>query len=146
MNEIERLAQVAEEELSRQATILRDLRLELERNSEILDARSYSDLRARIELHEMRVETATRKAREKQAALDDARSAEVAKLAHEQAQRNYDGKLAELHQVQTEIETKAQAIRDLNQQMPLLQQKKSQILLYLSKAKDAVQESEQISA
>ena len=143
MSKLEELiaqAALAHEELSKQAALLRGLRLEVERTGETLDTRSYSDLRARIELQEMRTATATRRAREKQTALDEVRSAEVAKLQREAAQRAYDDKLAELNTAHALRATKVEELRRLRNEIPFIEQRASLLLWELDRAKDALRQ------
>jgi hypothetical protein len=131
----------AEQELSKQSSILTGLRLELERTGEGLDTRSYSELRARIELQEMRVETSTRKAREKQVELDALRSAEADRLRAELAQRSYDDKLSALNATRAEIASKRSELARIQNELPLIEQRQNILLFELSRAKTALQQS-----
>jgi len=141
IEELQAASTEADQELSKQSSILTGLRVELERTGEGLDTRSYSDLRARIELQELRTETATRKAREKQAELDALRSADAERLRAAMAQRAYDDKLAELNAARAEIASKRAALAQLQNELPLIEQKQNRILFELSRAKTALQQS-----
>lgn len=142
IEELQAASTEADQELSRQTALLRGLRLELERTGETLPSREYSELSARIEQAELRMDKASRKAREKQAALDDARSAEAAKLRRETAQREYDSKLNALNATRAEIASKQQAIRDLQNEIPRLAGYQSVLLAELDRAKTALQHME----
>jgi chromosome segregation ATPase len=132
----------ADQELSRQSKALNALRVELERTGEALDSRAYSDLRARIELQEMRVETAIRKARESQAVLGTARNEAEARLRREQARRAVDTTLARLNETRAALESKQQAIRDLQNQVPTLANQHNALLAELDRAKTNLQNAE----
>jgi len=141
MEELAAQAAVANQEAEKQNVILRQLENELEQNAETLDSRSYSDLKAKVELAEMRAASAFARAREKQAALDEARTAEAAKLQREAAQRAYDSKLAELNTTRAQIATKRQAIRDLQNELPTLASRQNILLMEIDKVRSALQQS-----
>jgi hypothetical protein len=135
----------ADHEMEGQSTTLNRLRVELERTGETLDARSYSDLRARIELQERRVEIATRKAREKQAALDDARSAEAVKQQREVAQRMLDQRENELRHNLADLASKRETVLQLMRDIPFLEQRHSILLRETDLARQAVQQTEGVT-
>jgi hypothetical protein len=144
MSKVEELtaaSMLADEEAERQSAIFRQLESELECDGMSLSSSDYIQLQARCSQQERRVEAAIRKACEKQAALDEARSLESARLAREMAQNNYDARLAELRQTQAEILSKRQALAQLQNELPGLEQRASSLLFSLDQAKTALQQS-----
>lgn len=139
IEELQAASTEADQELSRQTTLLRGLRLELERSGEALPSREYSELSARIEQAELRMEKASRKAHGCRDALDAERSAEAAKLRREQAQREYDAKLNAMNAAHAEIEQKQKAIRDLQNELPMVIQRKNSLLYEVDRAKSELQ-------
>jgi hypothetical protein len=141
IEEMQSTASLLADQAEAQSAILRKLNLELERTGETLDPRTYSDLRARIELQEMHTATASRKAREKQAELDALRSAEADRLHAEMAQRAYDDKLSALNATRAEIASKRSELARIQNELPLIEQRQNILLFELSRAKTALQQS-----
>jgi hypothetical protein len=140
IEEMQAASSEADHDMERQSAILQGLRDQLERISDSDDeseftARTYSDVRARVELQESRVANATAKARGCREALDTAREAEAAKLAREQAQRMFDQRLSDLRHCEADLTSKREAVMQIQRELPLIEQRRNLLLGELDRAK-----------
>lgn len=129
----------ADQEMERQKDLLRRLEAELQENGPALSCRDYGDLRSNIAQQAQRVEVAIRTAREKQDALDEARSAEVAKLQREAAQRTVDATLNRLNDTRAALESKRAELNKIQNELPALASLQSSLLADLDRARTQLQ-------
>lgn len=139
LEELQAAAMAANEEAERQNSILRQLESEIECDATNLSCSDYMLLQARCTQQERRVEAAIRKACEKQAALDEARSAEAAKLQREMAQRAYDDTLTRSNETQAAITSKRATVQQIQIELQQLQSKSWMLLAELDRAKTVLQ-------
>ena len=137
LEELSTLAAVASQEAERQSSILREFETDLRLRGSAMNCREYADTRARIEQQTRRVETATAKARDCQAALDSVRSAEAAKLQREVAEHAVDTTLGRLRETQAAISAKRTEAQRIAEELPQLAHKASQLMAELSAKKEA---------
>ncbi|MGA2978048.1 MAG: hypothetical protein ABSD76_00525 [Terriglobales bacterium] len=132
----------AADEAEKQNSILRQLERELERDTTSLSCADYMSLQARTAQQRERARLATEKAQKLEREVDTLRSREAARMQRETAQRDYDSKMAALNATRAEIESKQRAIRDLQGELPIIQQRQNVLLFELDRAKTALQQSE----
>ncbi len=131
-------AMEAADDAEKQKSVLRQLEHELERDTTSLSCSDYMTLQARCSQQRERVRIATEKAQRFQREADDLRDRETARMQHDQAQRAYDGKLAELNTTRAEIAAKQQAIRDLQNQIQAHASRQTVLLYELDQARTAL--------
>ncbi len=136
----------ADRELEQQKELLRRLETELQENGPALSCRDYGDLRSNIAQQTQRVEVASRAAREKQDALDEARSAEVAKLQREAAQRTVDTTLSRLNETRAALESKRAELNKIQNELPALARQQSFLLAELDRARTQLQQLQPLEA
>ena len=139
--ELERLSAaytLADAELQRQQTTLRQLEHSLSREGAEMSCTSYQELSSRIAQQKQRVEVAEEKAAERRCALDVARSEETAREQRQIAQRNYDARLNELENAKAKLAAHREHIATMNRDTPLLEREFNLALAALDAAKRAI--------
>jgi hypothetical protein len=129
----------ADHEMEHQSRVLRDLELELARSGTSLSSFEYSDLRSRIAQTAQRVEAATELAASRRAELDILRDEAAAKVACEMATAAVDNTLARLLETQATIASKRSELSKIQNEIPRLTQKASQLLFELNTKKETAQ-------
>jgi chromosome segregation ATPase len=130
---------LANAEAEKQQDLLRKLERELEETGTQLSFSDYGTLTAQIAQQERRADAAGHKAAEKQAAIDELRERESAKLARDVASRALADVEARLRATQAEITSKREALSQLQNELPLIAQRSSMLMSELSAKRDDLQ-------
>jgi hypothetical protein len=129
---------LADQELEKQQAALRKLTIELDRTGDTLEPGDYAERCAAIAQQKSRVNTASRIACNRRVELDEARAKESEKLVRENAERTYQARLDELNSCNAEIYATRQTIGELQNRIPMLEQKRNILLFEIDRAKSAV--------
>jgi hypothetical protein len=139
LEELQSASMAADQEADRQSGILRQLESELDCDGTNLSSSEYMQLEARCAQQSRRLEIAIRTASERRTVLDEARSAEAAKLQREMAQRRYDDQLNAFNVASATLATKRQELSQLRMELPVLEQNFSRALFSLDQARTELQ-------
>lgn len=145
IEELASLAAVATEQAEKESAALRQLERTLESDATSMTCAAYVELQGRVSQQERRVSEAVARSKKYQAEMDELHREEAAKSARENAERNYQARLDELNSCSAEIYATRQTIGELQNRLPVLEQKKNIILIELDRAK-TMRQSEEVSA